>query len=288
MGNLDIYNTLKQPPKEALRAIQGGRLAGKTDINPQWRYKAMTEQFGVCGIGWKYEIVRVFSEPADEGQIFAFAEVNLFIKQNNWSDPIPGYGGSMLVEKEKAGLHANDEGYKMAITDALSTTMKMLGVAADVYAGLWDGAKYRNPSEGPKKTTELKGHWCAIHQTPFFKKGKMKNYAHMIKDENGEDTGEWCNESKSQTEEQEFENLGKPELPQKLGFIDGQWFRENLAKIQENKGDSWAEDKLLNYITKSYHVEGETVIKAVANLGQEAAAHFVAKMEQALAAIEEH
>ena len=54
--NLSIYNALKQPPKEALRAIQGGRLAGKTDINPQWRYKALTEQFGPCGIGWKYEI----------------------------------------------------------------------------------------------------------------------------------------------------------------------------------------------------------------------------------------
>lgn len=245
----------------------------------------MTEQFGVCGIGWKYEIVRVFSEPADEGQIFAFAEVNLFIKQGDWSDPIPGYGGSMLVEKEKAGLHANDEGYKMAITDALSTTMKMLGVAADVYAGLWDGAKYRNPGEKLKETAGHKEHWCSVHKTPFFKKGKMKNYAHMIKDENGEDTGEWCNESKSQTEEQEFEDLDKPE---KLGYIDGQWFRENLAKIQKGKGNSWANAPLLNYITKSYHVEGEIVVQAVANLSQEAAGHFVAKMEQALASIGEH
>lgn len=151
-----------------------------------------------------------------------------------------------------------------------------------------DDAEGSMDRKGKQKKSEVKGHWCSVHQTPFFKKGKMKNYAHMIKDENGVDTGEWCNESKSQTEEQEFENLDKPEVPQKLGYIDGQWFRENLTKIQNNKGDSWAEDKLLNYITKSYHVEGETVIKAVANLGQEAAEHFVAKMEQALASIEEH
>jgi len=157
MENLEIYNAFKQPPKEALRAIQGGRLAGKTDINPQWRYKAMTEQFGVCGVGWKYEIVRVFSEPASEGQVFAFAEVKLFIKQGEaWSDPIPGYGGSMLVEKEKAGLHTSDEGYKMAITDALSTAMKMLGVAADIYAGLWDGAKYRDAPKAPEPKLEPK------------------------------------------------------------------------------------------------------------------------------------
>ena len=32
-------------------------------------------------------------------------------------------------------------------------------------------------------------HWCEQHQTKFFKRGKMKGYAHPIGD-----TGEWCNE----------------------------------------------------------------------------------------------
>jgi len=148
MDNLKIYNALKQPPKEALRQIQGGRLSGKTDINPQWRYKAMTEQFGMCGVGWKYEVTSKESKEASDGQVFAFVDINLYYKiDDKWSDPIPGSGGSMLVEKEKAGLHANDEGFKMATTDALSTAMKMLGVAADIYAGLWDGAKYRDATE---------------------------------------------------------------------------------------------------------------------------------------------
>jgi len=162
MSNLDIYNALKQPPKEALRTIGGGRLKGMTDISPQWRYKAMTEQFGVCGIGWKYEVVRVWSEPANDGQVFAFAEINAYVKvDDKWSEPIPGFGGSMLAVKESSGLHASDEGYKMAITDALSTSLKMLGVAADIYAGLFDGTKYRDelkienkPSpEAPQSTT---------------------------------------------------------------------------------------------------------------------------------------
>jgi len=75
--------------------------------------------------------------------------------------------------------------------------------------------------------------------------------------------------------------------PQKLGLIDGQWFRESLAIIQQNKGEAWAEDKLLNYITKSYKVKGETIEEAVANLGEEAAAHFVKKIEEALQSINE-
>ena len=40
----------------------------------------------------------------------------------------------------------------------------------------------------------MNGHWCPIHETVFFKKGKMRGYAHPIKDANGEATGEWCNE----------------------------------------------------------------------------------------------
>lgn len=156
-NNMRFWNQVNQPPKWALKAIQAGRLKGKTDISPQWRYEAMTNLLGPCGIGWKYEVSRVWSESGSEEQIFAFAEVKVFIKDGEkWSDPVPGIGGSMLVEKEKAGLHASDEGYKMAITDALSVALKMFGVGADIYAGLFDGSKYlRQPPEPqgqPKKT----------------------------------------------------------------------------------------------------------------------------------------
>lgn len=143
--NLKIWDALKQPPPSVLKEIKAGRMSGKHDINPQWRYKAMTELFGVCGIGWKYEIVRIWTESAFENQVFAFAEVRVYIKQDDkWSEPIPATGGSMLVNKESKGLYANDEAYKMATTDALGTAMKMLGVAADVYMGLYDGSKYKN------------------------------------------------------------------------------------------------------------------------------------------------
>ena len=146
--NLKIYNALKQPPKEALRTIQAGRLKGMSDINPQWRYKAMTEQFGICGIGWKYEITNIEHKEASGEQVVTHAYINLYTKDGDkWSEPIPGVGGSMMVSKESAGLHTSDESVKMAVTDALSVAMKMLGMAADVYAGLWDGAKYRDAVE---------------------------------------------------------------------------------------------------------------------------------------------
>ena len=39
-------------------------------------------------------------------------------------------------------------------------------------------------------------HWCKEHKMAFFKKGKMKGFAHPICDEDGEPTGEWCNKPK--------------------------------------------------------------------------------------------
>ena len=71
MERMEVWNKLKQPPISALKKITGGRLAGKTDINPQWRYQVMTEVFGVCGRGWKYTIDKLWTEPAPAGEVFA-------------------------------------------------------------------------------------------------------------------------------------------------------------------------------------------------------------------------
>lgn len=142
MNNTEIWDALKRPPKSALRQIGAGRLKGKSDISPQWRLHAMTERFGPVGIGWRYEIIRQWSEEAGDER-FAFVEVNLYVRvDGEWSAAIPGVGGSKLMQMERNGIYANDEGYKMALTDALGVAMKSLGVAADIYLGLFDGSKY--------------------------------------------------------------------------------------------------------------------------------------------------
>ena len=142
---INIYNSLARPPEDALREIQAGKLKGKTDIIPQWRYKAMTEKFGLVGLGWKYEVRRLWTEAGAGAERLAFAEVAVYVKDGEtWSEPIVGIGGSKLVQIEKGAAISNDEGYKMSVTDAFSTALKMLGVAADIYAGKWDGSKYKD------------------------------------------------------------------------------------------------------------------------------------------------
>ena len=137
------YDALRSVPKEALKPIQAGRLKGMSNISPVWRIKAMTEEFGPCGIGWKYEIVKQWTETYGE-EVKAFVEVNIYIKDGDaWSAAIPGTGGSSLVTKESKGLYVSDEAYKMALTDAMSVAMKSLGVAADVYFNADGDSKYQ-------------------------------------------------------------------------------------------------------------------------------------------------
>lgn len=155
MEAMEVYKKLSQPPVSALRQIQAGDLKGKTDINPQWRYEAMTEAFGLVGIGWKYEIQKLWTEPGAKQETLAFAQVAVYVRDpdtKEWSDPIVGIGGSKLINAFSQGLKSNDEGYKMAVTDAFSTSLKMIGVAADIYAGRWDGSKYCDKAEEPAPT----------------------------------------------------------------------------------------------------------------------------------------
>lgn len=145
------YENLASPPANAVKQITGGKLKGFSDINPQWRYEALTNEFGLCGVGWKFEIANTFTEPIPATQeLMIFVQVNLYVKEGDqWSEPIPGFGGDFLIVKDKNGIHGNDEGYKMAITDALGSAAKVIGVAADVYRGRFDG-KYSNRGNTPK------------------------------------------------------------------------------------------------------------------------------------------
>ena len=145
MNNLDLYNKVRVVPEEAKKPISGGRLKGMTDINPMWRIKCLTEQFGSCGFGWYYVIKDKWIETCmAKDEITANVIIDLYYKvDNEWSMPIEGIGGSMLVASERNGLYVNDECYKMALTDAISVACKALGMGADVYWGN-DNTKYND------------------------------------------------------------------------------------------------------------------------------------------------
>lgn len=132
--NMSLFEQFRTTPDEARKTIAGGRLKGFTDINPVWRFKRLTEVFGPCGIGWRYEIVHQKIIPGHGDEIAAFVDILLFYKWNGeWSQGIPGIGGASFVTKESKGTYTNDECFKMALTDAIGTACKALGMSADIF-----------------------------------------------------------------------------------------------------------------------------------------------------------
>jgi hypothetical protein len=173
MNNLDIYNKVRQVPQEAQKAIAAGRLKGKTDINPMWRIKMLTETFGMVGFGWYTEIVEQWLEQGVNNEVSAYVKINLYVKhEGEWSRPIAGIGGSMYISNEAKGPYVDDECYKKAYTDAISVACKALGMGADVY---WnsDSTKYtKQEAQATQQTQQTAQKKSITHSmlTPDFLK----------------------------------------------------------------------------------------------------------------------
>ena len=154
-NNLELYNGWREVPQNAQKTITGGNLNGKTDINPMWRIRVLTDKFGPVGFGWYTKITEHWSDTETIGgnlERVAWVRLELYIKQGGeWSAPIEGVGGSKYAGKGR-GSELNDEAFKMAETDALSVACKKLGIGADIYWAA-DNTKY---TQGAAKTTRTK------------------------------------------------------------------------------------------------------------------------------------
>lgn len=149
--NLTIWQQVSTVPDDYLTKISGGRLSGKSDINPTWRLMKLTEIFGMVGFGWRYDIKSI--DYRQQGtEVACFVIIDLYVKlDGEWSEPISGQGGSMFVATERNGLYVSDECLKMAVTDAISVACKQLGIAADIYLGKSD-SKYSKTTQEPTPT----------------------------------------------------------------------------------------------------------------------------------------
>lgn len=139
--NMLIYEAGRSVPPEAQKAASNGNFSF-TDINPMWRIKKLTEMFGMAGIGWYTEILSERSETYGD-TVMAIVDINLYVKVGDeWSKPIYGTGGNLLVQATKSGAKPSDEGYKKAYTDALSIACKALGIGADIWYSKDPTSKY--------------------------------------------------------------------------------------------------------------------------------------------------
>ena len=154
MDKMTIYNAVRSVPKEAQKEFNNGRFKG-TDINPMWRIKVLTEQFGPAGFGWYIDHVS-FEDKVVAGETLTICQLDLYVNvEGQWSQPIHGVGGNRTSTRTKSGdTTVSDEAEKMAYTDAISVACKALGIGADVYYQA-DKTKYTAYADDePKKAVK--------------------------------------------------------------------------------------------------------------------------------------
>lgn len=195
--NMRFYNQNKEVPADAQKPIKGGRISGYTDINPQWRIECLTEMFGPIGFGWYYKKTSEKVFDGANGEKVVSIDINLFIKDGGeWSQPIEGSGGAMLVAKEKYGLYTDDEAIKKATTDAISVACKEIGIGGNIYRNKKNnnsGSKYtdtkaqtkaqQSPASKAKEEGEEAGDDAMrviVHWTTLLCEGNNKEKAKIM------------------------------------------------------------------------------------------------------------
>lgn len=142
-----------------------------------------------------------------------------------------GVDKSKLVTQErhsKTGGHwtvyrmDNDDIYsqvntilKMAKKRALVDAALSAGRLSNVFTqdiediGIIDAEVVEKPVQ---KSVDKSEHWCSLHNTEFFKKGKMKGYAHKV-----EGTADWCNEPELSPEKAKIITQAKKDVEELYG-----------------------------------------------------------------------
>lgn len=136
-----------------------------------------------------------------------------------------------------------------------------------------------------RRTVDKSEHYCELHGVNYFLKGKMKAWAHPVKDENGKDTGEWCHEHK---EEPRPAPQHLPEPPEstteaskeEASPINLDWLKENMVILQGKGLKAWTNANVLSYLNTITGKEATKVSEAVKNLSKEQADAFASKIQE--------
>lgn len=149
MGNLDLWLRVSTPDAQHLKQFDNGKFKG-TAIRPAYLVRSATEQFGPVGIGWGFRV-------EDERYVQAgpvllhVVRVLLWYVLDGKRGEVSQYGQTVLVSKNG---HVDDEAPKKSLTDAVGKCLSLLGFAADIHMGLWDGDKYATGAGKQKPETK--------------------------------------------------------------------------------------------------------------------------------------
>ena len=98
-----------------------------------------------------------------------------------------------------------------------------------------------------RRTVDKSAHYCSTHDVNFFKKGRMKNYAHPI-----EGTNDWCNEDDQKKQViEEGEKLTEEYWPEEATQPSPPAPEQPLQQEEQEKGRDTSKIKTIEQLAKA-------------------------------------
>lgn len=136
--NLKIWQAFADIDPQFTKPITGKAYKG-TSPNPQYVIMCLTNLFGPVGQGFGWEVLSDgFERLGDE--VLHWCRIRFWhTSRENWFE---AYGQTKAVLKTKNGLLVDEDAPKKSLTDAIVKAASQLGIAANIFLGRWDDAKY--------------------------------------------------------------------------------------------------------------------------------------------------
>lgn len=151
---LSFWNAVsKTDPSATKTSTQGGR--EQTSINGYWMIKQATEQFGMVGIGWGWDVME---ERWDDGAMIPIKQddgstrleqskthtikLKLWFMADGKRGEVIQYGHTQAIYKSKWGVSDDGEAPKKSLMDAIKKALSMLGFCSDIFTGMFEDSEY--------------------------------------------------------------------------------------------------------------------------------------------------
>lgn len=142
MSNRDFWDKVQKTDPHRVKAITGKQYKGNSP-QPYYLVERMTEEFGMCGIGWGLHIVSERMERLTDTDVLHIAHVELWYMRGETRGSIQQVGQTKAAYKSNKGTMVVDEDApKKSVTDAMTKCMSYLGFSGDIFSGRWDDSKY--------------------------------------------------------------------------------------------------------------------------------------------------
>lgn len=140
--NKEFWNRVMKTDPARVKAITGKQYKGNSP-QPYYLVERMTEEFGMCGIGWGVDIISERMERLTDTDVLHIAHVELWYAQDDKTGRIQQVGQTKAAYLTSTGkMMVDEDAPKKSVTDAMTKCMSYLGFSGDIFSGHWDDSKY--------------------------------------------------------------------------------------------------------------------------------------------------